>query len=1023
MRGLFFILLLLLTITSFGQPDFVFTRFTIDDNLGLSSNKISALHQDERGFLWVGTANDLQRFDGTKFIHVSPMNKESDAMPHSAVTQIKPFDDGKLVLLFGALREVGIFDPSRFSYKKVAVKPAKPLSPSADIRLWKDTKGELYLMVFRYGMLRYNRAQTAFVDNKPFPFPKGYQPALIGVYDDAIKQQVWFACEKGLCVYDRKSRQMWYKGFNPKNLPLLNNEKLNDHPTEFYIDKARRFWIFNWPASRIGQVKYCVDSTGTTFLQKDTVGLNTGPTTYAEYNYFFETTRGNLWIYGVNNLFNWDAAAKRFHYNRSVKNGGNTGIEYSTIHQVAEDRDGNIWVATDKGLYFTAVSRSHLPVVNFAFGKGEADYNITGMLEMPGSELWLTSWGNGLLSLNNNFEEKKPPVYNKPPPAHWPQLAKDAVKLTWTLSRHSKTGKVWIGCNYGVVLVYDPVKKKTAYLFPPELGRSTVRCITEDKKGQLWLGTQSGKLLKWDGYTFTKVLDIGSIIYKVFFDNEGLIWLATQENGLYCLRPETRKVVRHYTADGSPAGLYANSGLDIEQLNDSTIVYAAGALNFINKKRGTVRLLRFEDGLPSNTVFRLNKDASGFLWLITANGLSRYNPHNHHITSYGRRDGVDVAELTTDAAYRTANNLMLFSGSNALLLFQPSFFSTAQPPPDVAITDFKLFNQFLPVDSLLHQPQITLAPDENSFSIYFSSLSYQQNSRLTFYYKMEGVDRDWLVSDGTHFQNYSLLPPGRYLFQVYAENSEGIRSPHITKLAVVVEPPFWRTAPFIALLLVLFILAIWYLHNLRVQRILAVEGVRSRVARDLHDDMGSTLSTINILSSMAKSKMTTDTVKTATYLSKISDNSQRMLEAMDDIVWSIKPTNDTMQRVVARMREFATSLLEAKDILLHFSVAEGVYGVKLDMERRRDLFLLFKEALNNAAKYSKATDVWVELSLRNKQLYLCVKDNGTGFDVASSDEGNGLGNMQKRADSLKGSLHITSLKQEGTAITLLMPVG
>jgi signal transduction histidine kinase/ligand-binding sensor domain-containing protein len=1019
MRGLLIILLLTLRLTSSGQPDFVFTRFTIDDNLGLSSNVVSALHQDEKGYIWVGTANGLQRFDGTKFLHVTPLKKGSDALPYSTVSQIKPFDSGKLFLLHGVLREIGIFDPQGFSYKKVAINTAKSIPARADLVLWNDGKGEMFLIVFRYGMLRYDRRMNAFVDDKPFHFPTGYVPCPIGVYDDPVKQQIWFACEKGLCVYDRRSRQMWYKDFNPRQLPVLNKERLQDNPTQIFIDKARRFWIFAWPSTIVGQVKYCLDSTGTTFLQRDTAGLNSGPTSYAEYNHFFETTRSGLWVYGVNNLYNWNKAARRFHYNRSVKDGGKNSIDYNVIYQLIEDQDGNVWVATDKGLYFTAISANSLPVVNFSFAAKKGEHNITDMLEMPTSEMWFTSWGNGVLSLNNNFEQRDVPLYRTPPPAHWPIFAKDAVKLTWTLHRHSKTGKVWIGCTYGVMMVYDPATQRTEYLHPDALNRSTVRAITEDKTGQIWIGTQGGRLLKSDGKTFTTVLDIGSIIYKLFFDKQGLLWLATHEKGLYCLQPESGKIIRHYTADAG--GLYANSGTDIEQLNDSIIVYSAGALNFINKKNGTVRLFRFEDGLPSNTVSRLRTDTAGHLWLITANGLSRYNPHNNRITTYGRKDGVNVAEMTTSADYRTANNFLLFGGNNALLLFQPSHFTTPDAPPNVAITDFKLFNQFLPVDSLLQQKQITLEPDQNSFSVYFSSLSYQQNSRLTFYYRMEGSNNDWQIADGSHFQNYALLPPGRYEFQVFAENSEGIRSPHITKLAVVIKPPFWRRAWFIALLAVLFILAVYHLHNLRIQRLLAVEKVRSRVARDLHDDMGSTLSTINILSSMAKSKMTTDAVKTAGYLSKISDNSQRMMEAMDDIVWSIKPANDSMQRIVARMREFATSMLEAKDIALHFTVAEPALGVKLDMEKRRDLFLLFKEALNNAAKYSKATNVWVNLSVQNKQLILSVKDNGSGFDVQHSDEGNGLGNMRKRADSLNGNLQIVSEKGMGTEITLTMP--
>jgi signal transduction histidine kinase/ligand-binding sensor domain-containing protein len=1020
MRGLLLILLLILSGVSFGQPDFVFTRFTTDDNLGLSNNVVSALYQDGKGFFWVGTANGLQRFDGTKFIHVAPLKQGSDAYPYSAISQIIPIDSGKLVLLYGALREIGIFETSVYSYKKIKIKATRPLPAQADLRLWKDSKNELFLLVFRYGMLRYDKKQGAFVDDHSFPFPPGYYPSLIGVHDDTVKQQVWFACEKGLCVYDRKTGQMWWTENNPRNLPLLQKKELQDQPTEFYIDKARRIWVFTWPSYVAGQLKHCLDSTGITYLQKDTVGLNVGPTSYSEYNHFYETSRSNLWIYGVNNLFNWDDAAKRFHYSRSIKDGGKNNIEYSRIYQVTEDRDGNLWVATDKGLYFTPITVSNLSVINYRFKTG-VENNITDMLEMPTNEMWFTSWGNGVLALNNNFRERKVPVTETPPPAHWPYLARDATKLTWTLCQHSTTGKVWIGCNYGVIMVYDPAKNKTEYLFPPELNHSTVRQIVEDKKGTLWIATQGGRLLTWNGSSFTTVMDIGTLIYKIYFDKEGLLWMTTREKGLYCINAETGKLLRHFTADGSASGVYANSGVDVEQLNDSIIVYSSGAVNFINKKRGTVRQLHFENGLPSNTATRLRTDTAGNLWIITANGLSRYNPRNHRVTNYGRRDGINVAELTTEADYGTNNDYILFAGSDAMLLFQAAHFTASQVPPDVTITDFKVFNQFLSVDSLLQHPQITLSPDQHSFSVYFSSLSYQQNNRLAFYYKMEGIDKQWRTSDGTNYQNYALLPPGEYEFQVYAENSEGVRSAHTTKLRVVIEPPFWRTPWFIGILIALLIAAAYFLHTLRIQRLMAVENVRSRVARDLHDDMGSTLSTINILSSMAKSKMTTDAVKTASYLSKISDNSQRMMEAMDDIVWSIKPANDSMQRVIARMREFATNVLEAKDTALHFEVADAVYAVKLNMEARRDFFLLFKEALNNAAKYSKATDVWVEVDFKNKQLHLAVKDNGVGFTVSVGDEGNGLGNMQKRAQNLKGTLQIHSAAGEGSAITLNMP--
>ena len=173
---------------------------------------------------------------------------------------------------------------------------------------------------------------------------------------------------------------------------------------------------------------------------------------------------------------------------------------------------------------------------------------------------------------------------------------------------------------------------------------------------------------------------------------------------------------------------------------------------------------------------------------------------------------------------------------------------------------------------------------------------------------------------------------------------------------------------------------------------------------------------------MAKSKMNNDTVTSSNYLSKITDNSQRMMEAMDDIVWSIKPDNDNMHRVIARMREYATGILEARNIEFNFEVDDKINDLKLDMEVRRDLFLIFKEAINNIAKYSKAKRAEVHFTFKDRWLAIQIQDNGIGFEAEKVDSGNGLDNMVKRASNLKGQLKIESTPDLGTEIYLGIPV-
>ncbi|MDQ6813694.1 MAG: histidine kinase [Bacteroidota bacterium] len=1023
MRGLLpFIILLLLSTALRSQQRFAFTHITTDDGIGLASNHVTSLYQDEKGFFWIGTANGLQRFDGSKFIQISTSKAGSDQLLYPRISQIIPADGGKLVLGMFTLRKFGLFDPATFVYNNIALKPARTIPASSEYRLWKDSQGEIYLNVDNYGILHYNKRENAFVDDHPFPIPRGWTVSLLGNYENVSKQQYWFACDKGLCIYDKRSGQMWYRENNPNHSLILANKLLQSNLTKVYIDRQQRIWVCGYPTwGNGGQYRFCFDSTGSISLKKDTLGLNNVKSGYADYKQFYETKQGELWIYGLSALLSYNKNAQRFEFIESGTGNDNITIDYESVFQVLEDKDGNIWLATNEGIYYTATGSANSSVVNVTFNDKNGPTAINDILETSGGELLFASGHKGVTATDKFLNKVDISWYTKPPPAEWPQEWKDATLQTWSLATESKTGNIWTGCVSGVLMISNIASKTITYLHPPEIDNSRIQYITEDNHGQMWLATEAGRLVKCSDNKFTVVRDIGTIIYKVFIDKQGWMWLATRESGLYAIDPATGQILQHYTANAGKNSLYSNTGTDIEQLGNNLIVFAGGALHFINKNTGSVSRVQYEDGLPSNTVLRLRMDEKGFLWIITSNGLCRYNPNNKLITPYGRRDGIVLAELTIAADYSTSSGNIIFGGSNSVIMFNPAIFSTTQPPPDVTITDFKLFNQYLLVDSLLKLSTIKLQSDQNSLSIYFASLSYTQRDKLTYFYKLEGIDKDWVKADRSNFVNYSLLPPGKYTYRVYCENIEGLRCTHITELGVYIKPPYYKTWWFISCLLLVVALLIYEVHSMRLNRLLAVETLRNRVARDLHDDMGSTLSTINILSSMARNKIQVDNSKTSEYLSKISEYSERMMDAMDDIVWSIKPSNDSMQKIAARMREFATNVLEAKQIDFECSVDEDVYDVKLNMEARRDFFLIFKEAVNNSAKYSRAGKLILRLMMKNKKLLLIVKDDGIGFDLTEAD-GNGLGNMQKRADQLNGHITIESKKGHGTSVNLTIPV-
>lgn len=234
--------------------------------------------------------------------------------------------------------------------------------------------------------------------------------------------------------------------------------------------------------------------------------------------------------------------------------------------------------------------------------------------------------------------------------------------------------------------------------------------------------------------------------------------------------------------------------------------------------------------------------------------------------------------------------------------------------------------------------------------------------------------------------------------------------------------PLWQNGWFYGVIVLLAAGIIYSIHRLRINRILAAEQVRRRIARDLHDDMGSTLTSINIMSTMARHHADRDDMdKTREFLVKIGESTTRMMEGMDDIVWSINPLNDNTQRVIARMREFTTGVLEARQIAFAFSADEKIFNRKLRLESRHDFFMIYKETITNIAKYSRCNFADIRVQLRKGQLVLRVQDDGVGFNVSEANEGDGLMNMQRRAYRMNGQLSIQSHIGKGTVITLMFP--
>jgi ligand-binding sensor domain-containing protein/two-component sensor histidine kinase len=1013
------VFLLLAGSTSAQHRKYIFNRLSLKD--GLASNQVYCIYQDKKGFMWFGTAHGLQRYDGRKTVMYRSGSANDRYVPSSGIFQI--LEDTSHLLWLRPGNEAGLFDPQTFRYKKAIIKTEGEIPPRSEYKMYKSSTGTVFMNITRYGILVYDPKTNSFaLDSARIRVPVRWNAN--AMIEDPHTGDYWIGCDSGIAIYRPSTREVFSRNHNPHQLPVLKDNRIHDPVTALFIDSKKRCWITVWPKG--GEQTYCFDLKHGSFLPYGN-GLGERRGVYGEVHHFLEQSNGTIWAYGQMTLHEFEQEEKKFRFVRD-DHIDDFGIKFDRVFSCYEDGEQSLWLSTDNGVFVFNPERQFFNTTKYVWNNGkieEKDLRVNAIIETTDGTVFAGSWGLGALSWDAGMNPIRNHVMNGLP-------KKIPLTQQWSIYEDTLHKKLWIGCQEGWLIIHDLVTKSSSCYLVPGMQERTIRQIIGDHKGNIWLGSQYGHLLKWlptAGFGkdflsgFQLVNNFGTIIYKMVPDNQGALWVCTHNKGLYKLDASTGRKIKHYHVNGgSGKSLHSNVAKDIVQYSDSTWFVSTGVLNKLNPYTDSIQIIGTDQGLPSGSTSSMELDHDGHVWIGLMNGLGRYHPKRKSFTLYTQRDGVINGDFPTNASLLKRNGDLLFGNSHDIVQFNPRNLYSRAAPLEVSITDFKLFNTYLPPDSIMNLDKVRLEHNQNSITIEFATLSYLQRDKTTYFYMLEGLDPNWIRADMGLFANYALLLPGSYTFKVMCRNADGVDSPTITMLEIEVEPPFYQTWWFISLLVLLLLGIIYMVHRLRLNRLLEMERVRTRIARDLHDDMGSTLSTINILSEMARMKVNKDTGKTAEYLTKISDNSSRMMEAMDDIVWSINPMNDSMQRITARMREFATGVLEARNIEFSFRVDDEVAELKLDMEERRDLFLVFKEAVNNLAKYSQCKNAQIELRVNKHKLQMMIRDDGIGFDPELADSGNGLNNMRKRAQSLKGKLLIESSADKGSTILLEVPL-
>jgi signal transduction histidine kinase len=299
-------------------------------------------------------------------------------------------------------------------------------------------------------------------------------------------------------------------------------------------------------------------------------------------------------------------------------------------------------------------------------------------------------------------------------------------------------------------------------------------------------------------------------------------------------------------------------------------------------------------------------------------------------------------------------------------------------------------------------------------------MNYHNPTQNQYYCKLEGVDKDWKYVGNTGQAQYASLAPGKYIFRAKGFSSTGVEGKNEDFIVITILPPFWKTWWFISGSFALALFLIYWGYRYKLNAALTRERLRTKISTDLHDDLGATLSSISILSELVETKVKEE--GTFEMITEIRNGAQSMMEKMDDIVWGINPDNDSLGKLILRIKRFAAQLFEAKNIDYSFEIQNHIDQLDLSMEHRQHLYLIMKESINNLVKHAMATSAIIRINYEHGLLTIVIADNGKGFALESIREGNGLRSIRKRSSNLGAALAIESTAGHGSKVSLQVKI-
>ena len=926
---------------------------------GLPRNAVQAVAQTRDGYLWVGTQGGLARFDGVSFTVFDRSNVPQ--MTNANVLALHEAQDGSLWIATGwggVLR----LKNGRFTHYG----HNEGLAHDAVLSLIYETHdGALW-----FGTLK---GLSRFKDGKFTSFGEAN-----GLSSDVVKGMcedhegnLWLATAQGV--------DCWSNGVVTRRFNRSTGLR-SDDTRAVCCDAQGTVWL----------------GAGDTLLRVQHGQLTTfrqgASTPYNLITRLYSDRHGTLWV-------GTEAGLCRFVEGRFVPELNPDGLNYDLVNSICEDQEGDIWVGSRDGLI--RFRRKRFSV--YGEQQGLSYNNVTSVLEDRAGTVWVGTWGGGVNrllqgSIIHGLGTESSPVF--------------VLGLL-----EGAQGGIWAGSDYDGGVYHLQGGRLRRYGTRQGLPGNAIRVLCQDQASNLWVGASSG-LYRRQGERFVpfgRQHGMGEPVVRALCqDHDGNLWVGT-ESGLWRVQGE------QVTRFGEAQGLSSERVIAIYQDGDATLWFGTGGGGLNRYKDGRFFPITTRQGLFSDGICEILEDNQGWLWMSSLRGIFRVK--RSHLdwlaegrlqrvqsVAYGRADGMWTevcSSVAKPGAWKSKDGRLWFATLKGLCVIDPSTLAEDERRPPPVVLERVLADK-QPVSGCDPQPlpqTIRVAPGQGELEFDYTALSFRVPERNCFKYRLEGIDSDWVNAGTRRVAFYNNLPPGKYRFQVLAQSSDGLWNESGASAEIVLLPHFWQTWWFRLAVAGLCGLGVLGLHQMRLARFRELEALRLRIAADLHDELGSNLSALSLLSRklLKRGSASQEEQEDLLALNRISGQTSN---AIREIVWLINPEYDTLQDLALRMEVTARALLGGLECRFECHQPQGT--TRLAPQRRQNVYLLFKESVTNAAKHARASRVDIKVNQSDHTWELTVQDNGVGFDPAAAHRGNGLKNLHRRAARLDGVLDIHS---------------